>query len=182
MTRSVPFLVAMLLWPSIAAPQAATFQSPKPGPEHEKLAGLVGTWTTAGECKENPIGPAEKWTGNIRNEWFPGKFAVVRHMEQKGSLTGDAVGMEIVSYDPGARVHTWYGIDSLGWNGLGKGSITKDVLRTTFRFHVKEKTYQVRATVKGLGSDRLAFTLEWSEDGKSWKVACTATDTRVKAG
>ena len=180
MSRSALLFVAMLLWPSIALAEAGAFQPPKPGPEHQKLAGLVGTWTSEGVCEANPFGPAEKWSSRIKNEWFPGKFAVVRHIEQKGSVTGDSVGLEIVAYDASARAHTWYGIDSMGWSGFGKGSIKKDVLRTTFRYLVKEKPYQVRATVKGLGSDRLDFTLEYSEDGKAWKVACTAIDTRVK--
>jgi len=179
MKRIVFFVVAMLVVPSTALAEATAFQPPKPGPEHQKLAGLVGNWTSEGECKENPIAPVERWSAKLKSEWYPGKFAVVRHIENKGSITGESIGLEIVSYDAGAKVHTWYAIDSLGWNALGKGSITKDVLRATFPAYANGKPYKLRATLKGLGSDKLIFTVEYSEDGKAWKVACTATDTRV---
>jgi len=75
-------------------------------PEHQRLAGLVGNWTTEGEAGENPFGPPEKWSGTITSEWFPGNFAVVRHMKGKGSVSGEGLGLNVIAYDAAAKVYT----------------------------------------------------------------------------
>jgi len=165
----------------MALAQAASGQPPGPGPEHQKLAALVGNWTSEGECVENPFGPAEKWSTKLQNEWFPGNFAVIRHLDTKASVSGNSVGMEVVAYDRQAKAYTWYGTDSTGWTGMAKGSISKDALTVTWPANVKGKTYKIRGTLKGLGSEKLLWSMNYSEDGKSWKPACSATDTRVKA-
>jgi hypothetical protein len=175
-----------LATPTSTLARAAGSQPPKPGPEHQKLAALVGNWTKEGECTENPFGPAEKWSTKLKSEWFPGNFAVVRRLESKGSVTGESAGMEVVTFDGGAKAYTWYGIQSTGSTGFAKGSISKDVLSVTWPAIVKGKTYKgktykIRGKLKGLGSDKLVWSMEFSEDGKTWKAACKATDTRVKA-
>ena len=174
-------LAIMLAAPAFTLAQAAPVQPPKPGPEHQALAGLVGTWTSEGECSATPMTPAEKWSAKLKSEWFPGKFAVVRHLESKGSVTGESVGLEVLTYDSQAKAYTWYGVDSFGWNAMAKGSIAKDVLTVTWPATVKGKAYKIRGIVKGLGSDKLLWTMEYSADGKTWKAACTATDVRAKA-
>lgn len=174
-------LAIMLAAPAFTLAQAAPVQPPKPGPEHQALAGLVGNWTSEGECSATPMTPAEKWSAKLKSEWFPGKFAVVRHLESKGTVTGESVGLEVLTYDSQAKAYTWYGVDSFGWNGMAKGSIAKDVLTVTWPATVKGKAYKVRGIVKGLGSDKLLWTMEYSADGRTWKAACTATDVRVKA-
>jgi hypothetical protein len=182
MRRLVFLAVAiMLMAPAITLAQAATAQPPRPGPEHQALAALIGNWTSEGECSATPMTPAEKWSAKLKSEWFPGKFAVVRHLESKGTVTGESVGLEILTYDSQAKAYTWYGVDSFGWNGTAKGSIAKDVLTVTWPATVKGKAYKVRGILKGLGSDKLLWTMEYSGDGKTWKAACTATDIRVKA-
>jgi hypothetical protein len=182
MKRLVFLAVAiMLMAPAITLAQAAAVQPPKPGPEHQKLAAFVGNWTSEGVCTENPLMPAEKWSSKIKNEWFPGNFAVVRHLDQKGSVTGEFVALEIVTYDDQAKAYTWYGIDSTGWNAMAKGSISKDVLTVKWPATIKGKAYKVRGILKGLGADKLLWSMDYSEDGKTWKTACTATDIRVKA-
>jgi hypothetical protein len=174
-------LAIMLAAPAFTLAQAAPVQPPKPGPEHQALAGLVGNWTSEGECSATPMTPAEKWSAKLKSEWFPGKFAVVRHLESKGTVTGESVGLEVLTYDSQAKAYTWYGVDSFGWNGMAKGSIAKDVLTVTWPATVKGKAYKVRGIVKGLGSDKLLWTMEYSADGRTWKAACTATDVRAKA-
>ena len=182
MKRLVFLAVAIVLMaPAITLAQAAAVQPPKPGPEHQKLAALVGNWTSEGECKENPIVPAEKWSARLKSEWHPGNFAVVRHLDQKGTVSGEAVGLEVITYDSQAKVHTWYGIDSTGWAAMGKGSISKGVFKVSWPVNVKGKAYKVRGFLKGLGSDKLLWSVDYSEDGKSWTTICTATDVRVKA-
>ena len=75
--KQLMIVLLMLAATCLVLGQGTPAQPPKPGPEHQKLAGLVGNWTTAGEVTENPFGPAEKWSGTITSEWFSGNFAVV---------------------------------------------------------------------------------------------------------
>lgn len=154
---------------------------PKPGPEHQKLAGLVGTWTSEGEATANPLGPAEKWSAKITSEWFSGNFAVVRHAEGKGSVSGESRALDVITYDATAKTYTWYAIGSTGWTGLSKSEISGDILIVISDVQVKGKTYKNRGTLKGLGSDRLTFVAEYSVDGKAWTPYFHSTDTRVKS-
>ena len=45
---------------------------------------------------------------------------------------------------------------------------------------VQGKIYQIRGTMKGLGTDRVSYVQEYSEDGKVWTQYCHSTGTRVK--
>ncbi|MGO9675829.1 MAG: DUF1579 family protein [Candidatus Sulfotelmatobacter sp.] len=180
--KHIGILMLMLAATCLAVGQGTSAQPPKPGPEHQKLAGLVGNWTTEGEMTENPLGPAEKWSGTIKSEWFSGNFAVVRHTDEKFSVSGETHALEVIAYDKAAKTYTWYGVNSQGGGGdLGKASISGDVLTAVWEFQFKGKAYKFRGTVKGLGSDRLTFVGEYSEDGTAWKAYLHSTDTRVKS-
>ena len=54
MTRFVILALVALVAPCLGLAQAAAYQVPKPGPEHEKLGGLVGNWTGEGDCVASP--------------------------------------------------------------------------------------------------------------------------------
>ena len=168
----VALVFAISLWAQTTAP--------KPGPEHQKLEGLVGNWTTEGEVNENPLGPAEKWSGKITSEWFSGNFAVVRYVDEKYSVSGEDHTLEVIAYDGMAKTYTWYAVDSQGWTELVKASISGDVLTAVWEIQARGKTYKVRGTLKGLGSDRLTWVQEDSEDGIVWKTYLHSIDTRVK--
>ena len=64
---------------------------------------------------------------------------------------------------------------------LIKASISGDVLTAVWEIQEKGKAYKMRATLKGLGSDRLTYVQEYSEDGTAWKTYYHSTDTRVKS-
>ena len=170
-----------LVAPCLALGQGTSAQPPKPGSEHQKLAGLIGNWTTEGVATENPFGPAEKWSGKITSEWFSGNFAVVRHGDGRGSVSGENHGLDVIAYDAAAKTYSWYGVDAQGWAGLAKVSISGDVLTAVWEIQVKGKAYKSRGTLKGLGSDRLTWVQEYSEDGKVWKAYFHSTDTRVES-
>jgi hypothetical protein len=177
----IPAAIVMFVLCVTAMVTAQTsFEAPKPGPEHQKLAGLVGSWTTAGELIENPFGPAEKWSGKFTWEWLPGNFAVVRHIEGIGSVSGENRALDIIAYDTPAKTYTWYDVDNMGSTSLAKASISGDVLTAFWEANVKGKAYTIRGTLTGLGSDRATWVSEYSEDGKTWKAYFHATDTRVK--
>ncbi|HQZ86541.1 MAG TPA: DUF1579 family protein [Actinomycetota bacterium] len=166
--------------PCVVFAQDTSTSPPRPGPEHQKLAGLVGTWTSEGESVASPFGPAEKWSAKIVSEWFTGNFAVVRHVEGKSSASGAVLGLAVIAYDATAKTYTWYGIDSMGWTGLAKSEISGDVLTVVRDVQVEGKAYKRRGILKGLGTDRLTFVSEYSTDGKAWTPYFRSTDTRVK--
>ena len=84
------------------------------------------------------------------------------------------------TYDAVAKTYTWYSIDNQGTSGLGKGSIAGDTLTMTWEVPVKGKTYKIRGTLKGLGTDKFIWTQEYTEDGKTWKAYFHSTDTKSK--
>ncbi len=180
--RYISILMLILAATCLALGQGTSAQPPKPGPEHQKLAGLVGNWTTEGEATESPFGPMEKWSGKITSEWFSGNFAVVRHVDEKYSVSGEDRTLEVVAYDGMAKTYTWYAVDSRGWTSLAKASISGDVLTAVWEGQsAKGRTYKIRGTLKGLGSDRLTYIQDYSEDGAVWKTYQRSTDIRYKS-
>lgn len=180
MKKLSAIVLLTLVAPCVALAQVTSAQPPKPGPEHQRLAALVGTWTSEGESTENPFGPSEKWSAKFTAEWFSGNFAVVRHVDGKGSVSGESHALDVITYDSAAKTYTWYSVDNQGWTGLAKASISGDVLTVVWETQLKGKTYTSRGTLKGLGSDRLTWVSEYSSDGKVWKAYFHSTDTRVK--
>lgn len=192
MNNSFPAAAVQRSFISVAAAWVLLFMSamvagqtpsgpPKPGPEHQKLAALVGSWTTAGEVTENPFGPAEKWSGSFTWKWTPGNFAIIRHFDGRGSVTGENRGIEIISYDNSAKTYTWYGVDNQAWTGLLKANISGNTLTTIYEQQAKGRPYKIRGTLTGIGSDHTNWVSEYSEDGKVWKEYFHATDTRVNS-
>jgi hypothetical protein len=171
----------LLVATGLALGQGTSAQPPKPGPEHQKLAGLVGEWTTEGEATETPFGPAEKWSGKITSEWLPGNFAVLRHVDENFSVTGKILGLDVITYDGTAKTFTWYEVDNRGGTELDKASISGEVLTVSGENEAKGRIYKVRGTLKGLGSDRLSWVGEYSEDTAVWKTYQHSTDIRVKS-
>jgi hypothetical protein len=151
----------------------------KPGPEHMKLAGFIGNWTTEGGVVESPLGPAEKWSGTIRSEWFSDGFAVVRHVDEKSSIIADYHALDVITYDTAAKTYTWYNVDNQGWSGFIKGAFSGDVFTLAWEAQAKGKNYKLRGTAKWLGADTLTYVSEYSEDGTIWKPLSRSTDTRV---
>ena len=173
-------IVTTLLFVINAIAAQSPFEAPKPGPDHKKLAVLVGSWTTAGASTENPFGPAEKWSGKFTWEWTPGNFAVIRHIGGRGSVTGENRAIDVIAYDGTAKTYTWYDVDNMGSTSLANASIVGDTLTAFWNLEVKGKAYKIRGTLKGLGSDRLTWVSEYSEDGRVWTAYFHSTDTMVK--
>ena len=55
--------------------------SPKPGPEHQKMAYFAGKWSAEGEMKPSTFGPGGKFTYTQNCNWFNGNFALVCHSD-----------------------------------------------------------------------------------------------------
>ena len=93
-------VVALQLVGTAQAPQP-----PKPGPEHKRLEYFVGKWTSEGEMKASPMGPAGKMSSTDTCEWFEGRFAVICRSDGKSPM-GPMKSVGILSYSPEDKVYT----------------------------------------------------------------------------
>ena len=82
------------------------------GPEHERLAVLVGRWKTHGWTREAPGEPAARIDATDTYEWLPGRFALLHRVDAR--VGGQKVeGAEILGYDPESRAYVtqYFGSD-----------------------------------------------------------------------
>src|SRR5271154_2915231 len=100
LVRDVLWAVLLSLGVAGCVPSRAAWAQPRiTGPDAEKMTGLVGDWTSEGEAVASPLGPAATQSITIKGKWFPGGFAVVRHLDGKKSLSGEYHGLQILTYD-----------------------------------------------------------------------------------
>ncbi len=180
MKRLSATLILILTIIGIALAQNNQPQLPKPGPEHEKLAGFVGNWVSEGEITQNPFGPAEKVSGTFKCEWYRGKFAVITHGVNKKKLSGEEHWLNVITYDADAKSYTWYSMDSSGWNGLSKATFTGDSFSAEWSVSANGKIYKDRSTYSGIGTNKRTYLEEYSEDGVTWTPFIRLTNTKVK--
>jgi len=82
------------------------------GPEHQRLAVLVGRWKTEGWTREAPGEAAARIDATDTYEWLPGGLALLHRVDAR--VGGQKVeGAEIVGYDPGRRAYVtqYFGSD-----------------------------------------------------------------------
>jgi hypothetical protein len=150
------------------------------GPDYQKMAGLVGDWTSEGQGVASPFGPAGTQSFKIKSEWFPGGFAVVRHLDGSKSASGEYHGLQILTFDRTSKDYPWHWFDNTGAAGVSRVAITDNSLIETYELTAQGKTYKIRGRLTGLGSDRLVWVQEYSEDGKVWTPYYHSVDTRAK--
>jgi hypothetical protein len=98
-------------------------EAPKPGPEVQRLASMVGTWQDETELHQTPFSPAGKETGTSTCEWFTGNFQVVCRGESTGAA-GKTAGMIVVGWHPGRKAYLAQVIESTGMISQLTGSVT----------------------------------------------------------
>src|SRR5712692_10672367 len=98
---------------------------PQPGPEHKRLGYFEGKWTSEGEMKASPFGPAGKFTGTDVCEWFPGGCFVKCTGEGKTPM-GEMKSLGLLGYSSEDKVYTYYGVDSMGMGDSSKGTLKGD--------------------------------------------------------
>ncbi len=130
----------------------------KPGSaEMERLAFFVGRWDLAGENKASPLGPAGKSSGTIQCDWFPGGFQIVCLGDASGPA-GRTHGLAVYRWDPDAGAFSYYGIDSTGFGGPAKGTVTGKTWTFLFDMKAGGKPLRLRST-----------TVEESAAAMTWK-------------
>jgi hypothetical protein len=155
-------------------------QAPKPGPEHEKLGYFVGKWTSEGEMKPSPFGPAGKMTMTETCEWFEGRFVVLCRSEGKGPM-GAVKGVGIMSYSPEEKVYTYYGADSTGMTmaSVPRGTVQGNTWTFTDEGMMKGQKVKSRMTLTV--QSPTAYTFNWEmlgADGK-WNSVMEGKATRA---
>lgn len=175
--RSVAVAICLVLSVGLALAQAPA-EMPKPGPEHEKLAYFVGTWTSQGELLENPFMPAGKFNGKDTFEWFEGKFAIVGRSEGTGPM-GPTKWIGIMGYSTEEKVYTYYGVDNspMAMTTVSRGTVKGDTWVFEDESKMGGQMVKSRYTMKILSPT--SYTFEWAmEKDGSWNTLMKGKNTK----
>ena len=171
--------VALTLMNGIAVAAQQPAGTPKPSPEHKKLAAFVGTWKDEAEMKPGPFGPGGKMSLTETCEWFTGGFSIVCHTETTGFM-GDLRTLSVLSYDPEEKVYRFYELNSMGRNSTAKGIVDGDTWTFDGESKMGNKLIKRRFTIEMPSSDFAVMRSEMSVDGGPMTSFMELKGTRVK--
>ena len=160
-------------------PAAQEPQKPVPTAEHKRLGYFVGKWTSEGEMKASPMGPAGKVSGSDTCEWFAGNFSVVCHTEGKSPM-GPMKSIGIMSYSTEEKVYTYYGVDNTGMtmSSVPKGTRQGDTWTYLDEGTMGGQKYKARITLKELSPTKYTFKMEMQGPDGKWAPMMEATATK----
>jgi hypothetical protein len=171
--------VAVLL---LVAGATLRAQASKPYPELNKLEPFIGDWTSAGEDKATPLGPAGKTTGKSLCKWILHGFVLECEYSYTDGSGHKITGREFDGYDPLAKTFQarWFENDGSYTTGaytpngnviVFLGTVTnatkKWELRQTYTYAPDFKSYTYKAEISIDGGK--TWTL--ANEGKGAKVA-----------
>lgn len=171
--------VGLAVAAAAAQTQEKKMEMPKPGPEQKKLDYFVGTWKTEGEIKENPMMPAGKMTSTDNCEWFSGGFNVVCHYAGYSSM-GASHGLGILGYSSEQKAYTYYGVDSMGFAAMSKGTVNGSTWTYTNEEKMGDKTVHGRYSINEVSPTSYTYKYETSEDGQKWSLVMEGKSTKVE--
>jgi hypothetical protein len=157
-------LGAMVLMTTTLATQSAA--PAKPGPEHQKLAAVLGKWQFDGQAQPSPYGPAGKVTSVDTFAWLPGNFFMEHQWDTKQGAV-QIIGKEIIGYDSAAKVYTSRFFDNFGNSGSLRGTVNGTTWTWTADTIVAGKPLKERGTVV-IAGDTITSKWEYSTDGSKW--------------
>ncbi len=152
---------------------------PKPGPEHKRLAYFEGKWTSEGEQKANPFGPAGKFSSNDACEWVLDGFFLRCTSEGKDPL-GDVKSIGLMGYDAENKVYTYLGADNRGMGGPGEGTLKGNVWTYTSSMKVKGKVIHSRYVATEISPTEYTFKWEMEDDKGNWATLAEGKSTKAK--
>ncbi len=173
------FLFAALTAGLLSTLALAQPPSRKAGEEEKRIAYFAGTWTSEGEMKASPMGPAGKTSGTETCEWFPGGFHLVCRGEGTGPM-GTGKNQSIMGYDPSEKTYTFYMNSSLGDGFFVRGNVAGKVWTWNFENKMEGKVMKTRVTITEESPTAYSFKMESSVDGGPWTLIEEAKVRKVK--
>lgn len=161
------FFIVMTAMVLVSA--ATVAETPKPGPEHQKLGVFVGSWRLEGRMEASPFSPAGPMKGTMKCAWFPGEFWVVCDSVDKGP-GGGFKSHAMYGYNKERARYEGFGLDSAGFGGPFTGKLEGDVWSWEGQDSVNQKVFWNRTVLKVMSPKELTWKSEISEDGKTWKL------------
>jgi hypothetical protein len=152
---------------------------PKPGPEHKRLSYMEGKWTTEGQQKANPFGPAGSFSTTDVCEWILDGFVLKCTSEGKDPL-GSMKSLGLMGYDAENKVYTYYGADNRGFAGPGEGTLKGSVWTYTSSMKVKGKVVHSRYVATEVSPTEYTFKWEMEGDKGSWMTLAEGKSTKGK--
>lgn len=173
-------LILTLTLIALVAATATRAQAPTPTAEHKRLAYFVGTWQGENDMKASPFGPAGKMTSKEACQWFEGGFHMVCRTEMSGVM-GAMKGMGILSYDSAQKSYVYYGIDSMGTNDTGRGTLSGQTWTWTSEGRTPDGQPVKSRYVMTIASPT-AYTMVWESSiaGGAWTRIMEGKNTKVK--
>jgi hypothetical protein len=178
MNRALAVCVVAAAWGSLVF--AAGQPAPTPGPEHKKLGYFVGKWTTEGEIKASPMGPAGKVASTDDCQWFDGGFAVICRSTGK-TPAGPSKSVGIMGYSTEEKVYTYYGVDNsaMAMTNVPRGTVNGDTWTYTDESLMGGQKVKSRVTIKTLSPTAYTFTMEIQGPDGKWAPMMEAKSTKT---
>lgn len=152
--------------------------SPKPGPEHQKLAYFAGKWDIDADMKPSTFGPGGRATYKQSCDWFEGNFAMVCHFE--GTVqTRLLKGLSIMGWDPAAQTYTYFSTNSSGQGTFSRGTVEGDTWTWNNETKINGKPMLVRFTLQQVSADVATYKFEMGAPGEPLKLMMDGKQTRV---
>lgn len=163
----LPLLLVACFAAGMLAQTPAT--APKPDPEMQKLAVLVGHWTYEGEFKSGPLGPGRKVAREYTGEMILGGFFFRGLMTQNGTDGKLHTQLEVDRYDPVNKNIAFNVYQDDGGTLSGVLTVSGNTVTWTNKSTIAGKQYLFRAPVT-MASDLMSGTekAEISVDGHTW--------------
>ena len=152
---------------------------PKPGPEHKQLSYFEGKWTTEGEQKANPFGPAGKFTSNDVCEWVLDGFFLQCTSVGKDPV-GSMKGIGLMGWDAENKVYIYFGADNRGFGGPGEGTLKGKVWTYTSSMKMKGKTINSRWSSTEISPAEYTFKWEMADEKGNWTTMAEGKSTKAK--
>ncbi|MCU0691271.1 MAG: DUF1579 domain-containing protein [Polyangiaceae bacterium] len=150
---------------------------PKPNEHHARLHALLGDWEGDETLKASPWGPGGGAVGRFTNSLaIDGFYVISDYVEyRKGRVAFRGHG--VYGWDDVQRTYVWWWFDSVGIPSYqpARGDWHGD----QFVMVLEQGGAQVRYTHTFEAEGRFRFTIESSQDGKSWGQLMVAHYRRV---
>lgn len=154
---------------------------PKPGPEVQKLAVLVGKFTNEGETKAGAFGPnspAMKIKGTDECRWTADGFGLLctETIDIGGRKETET---DVIFYDPISKKYENHGITNVGETNNQTGTVSGNTWTWVGQGSLGEKVFHTRYVMKFVSKASYEYTEDWAEGDQPMKPGTSGKDTRI---